>query len=93
MKKILLAIAVFGMIIGMSCENEDGNEEKETPNPFVGTWETENNWLYTFTDTIATAKTDDERIYYKGTYTYEISHHFYLFFCSSPPVHCSPALG
>jgi len=77
MKKILLAIAVFGMIISMSCENEPGNEEKETPNPFVGTWEQEGILRYIFTKTtVKQFEIDDmdETMQFSGTYAYNDTH-------------------
>jgi len=44
MKKILLAIAIFGMIISMS-DCKTGNEDQETgPFSLVGTWEAEGNF-------------------------------------------------
>jgi hypothetical protein len=69
MKKLFLIFSI--VLLLLSCDNGSVETDNKTPNPFVGTWVTENNWLYTFTKTIATAKTNDGQIYYKGTYIYD----------------------
>ena len=61
--KVLFVVVILSIIGFMSCEIQD--------NPFIGTWETENNWIYTFTETTTIAETNDSRIYYTGTYTYD----------------------
>jgi len=79
MKKILLITIILGTLFFMSC-----NEPKVDDNPFIGTWEDENNISggvrYIFTEThveqYATNKIGypDGFLAFNGTYTYNNTH-------------------
>jgi len=76
MRKVLLTIAIFAMILGMSnCDNDGGKGGEEDlfsgDNPFVGTWENEDGTRLVFTKIIATDYKPDGDIYWKGSYTYD----------------------
>ena len=64
MKKVLLTLAVLGILITMSCEEPEDN-------PFVGTWErTDNiNVRIVFTDTVKTVYINDS-LNWAGIYVY-----------------------
>ena len=72
MRKILLTLAVLGILMGMSnCET--GVEPMSADvkvNPFVGEWVNTHGEVYNFTETRTTVYTKDEKVFCVGDYTY-----------------------
>jgi hypothetical protein len=67
MKKLFLVLSIVSLLL--ACNN--GDMEKEDPNPFVGTWEAESGTKIVFSKTIVTNYDPSGDIYWKGSYTYD----------------------
>ena len=69
MKKLFFALSIVFILI--SCNNDPMEEEN---NPFIWTWENDNNFRLVFTTTNVTSYRPNGVIYWTGTYTYNDTH-------------------
>ena len=74
MRKILFPLAIFGILLTMSCEQE-AEPMSETINPFVGTWENDIiRYIFTETSVEQYGITRGNILSFSGTYTYNDTH-------------------